>query len=389
MALSFFEPLDRIKPGEILSQYSEWIYFTLILVFFISVSGIALRRHFDKPYVKPLIVSVGLMLTFGVFKFKHQLTQIFEGWGIAGAALLVFMIATIPYGLCRSFGLPGRKAFYLTYILLYILSWVQFPWIYRRMGERNLGLVNLGLLILFIVAVFRLVKFRKPQSRISADLAGSTPMTHEIDREIETEDYDRRQLQGPARKITQIEIRSIEDIVALLKEIQSTMETHRNNLPREERARITRLLEKISRDEGIFMNAVRNLKNLLTTIGARDMKHIRELEARMAQAKGKQKRLLSAEIAEEKEKLDIEQAIFELENKLGQATGTFNRCIVAAMNHIRESPHPYEAKPHFQNAQVELKQIFQLADETRKLERKAARFSKEEKKLLKKESRVA
>lgn len=81
MPSSMFFPLDSIKPSEILSQYSEWIYFTLTLVFFISIAGIALRKHFDKPYVKPLIITVGLMLTFGAFRFKEQLTSIFESWG--------------------------------------------------------------------------------------------------------------------------------------------------------------------------------------------------------------------------------------------------------------------------------------------------------------------
>ena len=122
MLSSLLFPLDQIKPSQVLSQYSEWIYFTLVLVFFISVSGITLRKHFDKPYVKPLIISVGLMLTFSVFKYRGRLTTIFEGWGILGTILLVIIAATIPYGLARGFGLPGGKAFYLTYILFYILS---------------------------------------------------------------------------------------------------------------------------------------------------------------------------------------------------------------------------------------------------------------------------
>ena len=134
---------------------SEWIYFTLMLVFFISIAGITLRKHFDKPYVKPLIISVGLMLTIGIFKFKISLVSIFEGWGILGTVLLGIVASTIPYSLSRGFGLSKSKAFYLTYILFYILSWLQYPDIYYFFGDNNLGLVNLGLLILFIVAIFK------------------------------------------------------------------------------------------------------------------------------------------------------------------------------------------------------------------------------------------
>ena len=47
MAASLFFPLDTIQPSQVLAQYSEWIYFTLMLVFFISVSG----------GVKPLIIE--------------------------------------------------------------------------------------------------------------------------------------------------------------------------------------------------------------------------------------------------------------------------------------------------------------------------------------------
>jgi p-aminobenzoyl-glutamate transporter AbgT len=77
------------------------VYFTLILVFFVSVAGITLRKHFDKPYVKPLIISVGLMLTVGVFRFKDQVVEVFEGWGILGTILLVVMAATIPTIYCH------------------------------------------------------------------------------------------------------------------------------------------------------------------------------------------------------------------------------------------------------------------------------------------------
>ena len=137
-----FFPLENIQPSEILTQYSEGIYFTLTLVFFISISGIALRKHFDKPYVKPLIISLGLMLTFGAFRFKAQLTSIFDSWGILGSILLVAMVATIPYGLCRGFGMRAGKAFFLSFILIYILSWVKFPEFYGGLADQNLGLVS-------------------------------------------------------------------------------------------------------------------------------------------------------------------------------------------------------------------------------------------------------
>ena len=157
MSEILFYPLNDINPGQLLSQYSDWIYFSLILVFFISIAGITLRKHFGRPYVKPLIIAVGLMLTVGVFMAKRQLAMIFEGWGTLGLLILVFVVATIPYGLCRGFGMPGIKAFYMTYVLFYILAWFKFPAFFFSLSEHNLGLVNLGLLIVFLVSIFKMI----------------------------------------------------------------------------------------------------------------------------------------------------------------------------------------------------------------------------------------
>jgi hypothetical protein len=79
MPPSLLYPFDKINPTQFLSHYSEWIYFTQILVFFISVAGITLRKHFDRPYVKPLIIAVGLMLTVGVFRFRNSVVSKFSG----------------------------------------------------------------------------------------------------------------------------------------------------------------------------------------------------------------------------------------------------------------------------------------------------------------------
>ena len=170
MPSSLLFPLDQLKPTQFLSEYSEWIYFTLVLVFFISVAGITLRRHFEMPYIKPLIISVGLMLTVGVFMFKNQLVMIFEGWGILGLVLLVLLVATIPFGLCRGYGMPAKKALYVTYILIYIVAWFKFPVFFFSLAEHNLGLVNLGLLILFFISVFKMLPLDKTKRNLAKDI---------------------------------------------------------------------------------------------------------------------------------------------------------------------------------------------------------------------------
>ena len=385
MPSTLFFPLDRIQPSQILSQYSEWIYFTLILVFFISISGITLRRHFDKPYVKPLIVAVGLMLTVGVFRFKGQLTKVFEGWGILGTILVVFIAATIPYGLCRGFGLARGKAFYLTYILFYIISWVQFSHVYHALGDKNLGLLNLGLLILFIISLFKMMKFRKSLSTMATDFKNTGPFRSEIDHEIEEEGREIRALKRTGERVTKIEIHTVEDMAESLAEIQRIVESHRNNLPREERLRIARILQEISSKEKILNSCFDSVRKLFGQLGTADSNQLKELKGRMAKTNGKELKILKAEIKDEEEKLRIEKMILELEQKLGQHVNIFNERLDLSLQQIRNSSYPYNAKPYLVKTRLILKDISEILKETKMLEGKIIKLTKLEKRLLKKE----
>ena len=385
MPSSLFLPLDRFQPSEILSQYSEWVYFTLILIFFISVAGITLRKHFDKPYVKPLIISVGLMLTVGVFRFKEQVVQIFEGWGILGTILLVVMAGTIPYGLCRGFGLSVPRAFFLTYILIYILCWVKFPGFYEALAESNFGFVNLILLIVFFVAVFNIFKPGKLFFFSKGDLVSTGPVAQEIDREIAVENQEKDMVTEGAKKMTRIEIRTIEDIAGSLSEIERIIETNRNNLPRKERERIAGILNQIAKDENIFSDSVRGLQKLFQRLDVVDAHHYQELKDRLAKATAKEKKLLTAELEGQEEKLRLEKSIFEIERKLGQGLNSLHQLLRTAVDHIKRSPFPFDAKGPLSQARAVLNEILALIKEAKALEDKLVKLVKTERKLLKKE----
>ena len=388
MASSLLFPLDQIKPTEFLSQYSEWIYFTLMLVFFISVAGITLRKHFDKQYVKPLIISVGLMLTVGIFKFKHALIKIFEGWGILGTVLLGIVAATIPYGLSRGFGLSGTKSFYLTYILFYILSWAQLPEIYYFLGDNNLGIINLGLLILFFVAIFKVVKFGSPLLSSNTKLKGRSAFEPEIDQEIDLQGNEQKLVKKNAEKMTQIEIRTIDDIAKSLAEIQRIIDSHRNNLPTEERERITRILKEISKREEIFKKSVQKLRKTFKRVGSVDVTQLKEKKERLEKVDGKERQIIKSEIAADEKKLILEKEILEFEEKIDQYMSSFNKYVVQALEHIRTSPYPYDAKPYLDKARGTLKEISVMLKDIKALEDKLVELIRAEKGLLKKEKGV-
>lgn len=388
MASSLLFPLDQIKPTEFLSQYSEWIYFTLMLVFFISVAGITLRKHFDKQYVKPLIISVGLMLTVGIFKFKHALIKIFEGWGILGTVLLGIVAATIPYGLSRGFGLSGTKSFYLTYILFYILSWAQLPEIYYFLGDNNLGIINLGLLILFFVAIFKVVKFGSPLLSSNTKLKGRSAFEPEIDQEIDSQGNEQKLVKKNAEKMTQIEIRTIDDIAKSLAEIQRIIDSHRNNLPTEERERITRILKEISKREEIFKKSVQKLRKTFKRVGSVDVTQLKEKKERLEKVDGKERQIIKSEITADEKKLILEKEILEFEEKIDQYMSSFNNYVIQAVEHIRTSPYPYDAKPYLEKARGTIKEMSVMLKDIKALEDKLVELIRAEKGFLKKEKKV-
>jgi len=388
MPTSLLLPLDQIKPTEIISRYSEWVYFALILIFFISVSGITLKKHFGRPYVKPLIISVSLMLTVGVFKYKYVLVTIFEGWGIIGSILLIFIAATIPYGLSRGFGLPGNKAFYLTYILFYILSWVQFPQIYYYLGYKNLGLVNLGLLILFIVAILKLALFGKSSPALDIDVSGTSTFEPEINKEAKIQENENWLIEKNAENLTKIEIRTTEDIMESLAEIQRIIDSHHNNLQQKERETISNILKNILKKEDIFKKSILNLRQLFQKIGVMDVNQLKEKKERIAKVDGKERKILKAEIAAEEEKLEMEKKILEFEGKLDQFVSAFNKHLGIAVEYMRNSAYPYDAKPYLEKSRIILKEIFGILKEIKILEENLVKMTKLETKLLNKEKEV-
>lgn len=388
MDTSIFLPFDQIKPAEIISQYSEWIYFTIILVFFISISGLTLRRHFDKPYVKPLIISVALMLTIGVFKYRWTLSRIFEGWGVVGAILLSFMAATIPYGLCRGFGLSGGKAFYLTYILFYILAWVKYPQVFHSLGDANFGLINLGLLVLFLLAIYKVVSFKKGLSSLkslSPSPGSMNSHTPEINQEIGIEKEEEHLLRSQGERLTEIEIETIEDIKKQILEILRVTEAHRNNLPEEERNKISQVLSKISKDEKVFFSIVERLRKLFQKIEIKDEKQIHDMKKRLSETEGKERKAIKAEIEHEEEKRKIEKELSAIEDKLKAYVQHLNGTLNTAIETLSTSPYPYDAINHLKEGYTLVEEMMKLAKYVEKMEERVFDIIKKDERLFKKE----
>lgn len=383
--MSMLSPLDNIRPSDILNHYSEWVYFALILIFFISIAGLTLRKHFNRPYVKPLIIVVGLMMTVGVFMMRDKVAMIFQGWGILGTLLLVFIAATIPFGLCRGFGMPANKSFYVVYIIFYILSWVKFPDVYYYLGDHNMGLVNLGLLILFVYAIYKMIPLGKSKTDLSGSLNIDGPSKKEIIQEMDTQDMEGNVMEREGNKGVKFEMKTIKDIEESLVEMIRIVQVGNPNLKRQDRSRIADTLKKISKREDLFLKPLRNLKQTLQQLRILDDKQLKEMKARLGRATGKDKQDLENEIFMEEEKMKAGSDIMALEQRLEQSLGSFNNLVRQAIQVLNSTAYPADAIPGLSQARLVLKDIMIIIDAMRQSEEKLMQFAKGEKKLLKDE----
>ena len=382
-------PLDNIRPSDLLAQYTEWIYFTLVLIFFISIAGLALRKQFEKPYVKALIITVGFMMTVGVFMMRDKLAMIFEGWGILGKLLLVFVAATIPYGLCRGFGMQANRAFYVVYILFYILSWVKFPDVYYYLGGHNMGLVNLGLLILFIYALYKIVTMRKVGTDLSGSLNIDSPLKKGIGQEVDIQDKEVKILEQQENKMTRLEIKTISDIEASITEMVRIIQASNMNLATKDRTKIAETLRKISKNENVFLKSLQNLKQILHRLRVLDDKQIQEMKNRLVKSIGQKKEALEKEIYLEEEKIKTEQNVIDLEQKLEQGVEYFNSLLRQVIKVLNSSIYPTDSIQPLSQAQTVLKDIVAIIAKMKALEDKLVQLSKGEKNLLNKERKEA
>ena len=299
--------------------------------------------------------------------------------------MLAAMAATVPYGLCRGFGMAGGKAFHLTYILFYILSWAKFPEVYYYLGERNLGLVNLGLLILFFVSLYKIFRFRKPRGLTVRSI--TNPFRTKVEHEIDVEDREKKMVFKEAGKSTDLQLHTVDDIASELGEIQKTVEKNRDSLPREARETIIRTLKTISNKEALFKKELAQLEEVFKRLEILDMNQLKELKERLAKLSGKDRHVLESEISREEEKIHIEQTVMGAQSRLEQLLQSFNRFLEAAMEKM-QGGYPHESTPYLAKARVLLRDLSGMIQDVRGLEKKITDLIKTEKGLLKLERKT-
>jgi hypothetical protein len=132
-----------------------------------------------------------------------------------------------------------------------------------------------------------------------------------------------------------------------------------------------------------------NLQKIFQQINTTDAKQIENLKERLKKVSEKEQHILKVELEKEEEKLKIEKTILDLEERLNQYIDSFNKFLRMAVDRVGKPEYLFEAKDNLARARVVLKDITEMLQITKTLEKKLVDLTKAEKNLLKKERESA
>ncbi len=396
-SISMLDPFNRIKPGPFISQYEDWIIFTLLLFFFWSIVGIALKQRFkESRHLRVLITSTALMMTIGTYYsiYRGWLHLSLQGLGLLGAALIFIAVFFVVFGLMRGYGMKKSQSLCIGYALVYISLWAVSPTIYENLADIFPPL-NAILLIMFIFALWKSVTGFFRHARDPNEAANELKQTRftspddaEIDQEIKEDKQQNRQIKKQTMKVTKVELKTLAEIEDYLKSMIQTVKAHGNSLQQQEQTQMVATLRAIYNDERILQKGLNTIRTHILAYSKIHRRDIPELEKRLQHAKERKNKKNQAAIFEEiqyqKTMLKALDFMNRYESTITEFTRSFNQLIYKAIQNLK-SHYPSDALSHLHIAHKNLIKMKHIYDKQRDLEKSIIKFNKKTIKDLKKE----
>lgn len=395
----FLEPFTRIHPGSFISQYSDWVLFTLLLFFFWAVAGIALKRRFEESrYLRVLITSISLALAVGTYYSVYQgwLHLSLQGLGLFGAVLLFIVIFFVIFGLMRGYGLPLSTALPLGFLLFYISLWALIPNILTTFRE-TFPPANGILLVLFVVSVFKVLAaffrhsrqstVRIPKGMPKPDFLPPNEEEPEIEREEREEKKEVRLLKNRSMKLTKMEIKTVEEIEDYLEQMIGVIKGKGSDIGQEEIAGLVHALRQIGKKQGLLKQGLELIKRHEKAYKNIHKRDVAELEKRFSNAKDKdKKRVIEEEIIYQRKMVEALEFIEKYEQRITDFTQSFNKFIYAAMQKLK-GRYASDALEYLVEAHKSLTGMKQVYQKQKEIEKYLLNLNKKTIKDLKKEKK--
>ena len=375
---SMMNPFTMIKPGPLITKYSDWILFTILIFFFWAVAGLALKKRFgDSRHLRVLLTSVSFMLAVGTYYsiYRGWLHLSLQGLGLIGAFIVFIMIFFIMFGMMRGYGMKTYTALPLGFVLFYVSIWVVSPNIIHNIIEIH-PLLNGILMILFIVSIVKSVSAFFHHSSSPAQAAKELKSIHftspddmEIDREIKEDKVEEKNLKKKTMKVTKLEINKLEDVEDILDSMNKTIKAKGNDIDQAEINQLVSNLREINKNEALLTKGLNIIRNHLRAYHKIHKQDIPQLQKRLAQAKTKNKQhVIQEEINYQKKMIQILEWMNRYESKIIEFTQAFNKLLFQAMQGLR-SRYPNDAMSYINNAHqnlISMKSIYQRQKEFEK-----------------------
>jgi len=395
----FLDPLSRIHPGNFIDQYSDWVLFTLLILLFWAIAGIALKKRFEESrYLRVLITSVALALAVGTYYSVYEgwLHLSLQGLGLFGGVLLFIVIFFVIFGLMRGYGLRLSTALPLGFALFYVSLWAVIPNILTTFQER-FPPANGILIILFVVSVFKVLAafFRHsrqsmvqiPKGMPKPDFFPPNEDVPEIEREEREEKKEIKLLKKRSMKLTKMEINTVEEIENYLEQMIRVIKGKGSDIDQEEIAELSHALRQIGKKQSLLKQGLELIKRHEKAYKNIHKRDIAELEKRFSGAKNKdEKQVIEEEIVYQKKMIEALDFIEKYEQRITDFTQSFNKFIYAAMQKLK-GRYASDALDYLVEAHKSLAEMKHVYEKQKEIEKYLLNLNKKTIKDLKKEKK--
>jgi len=391
--------LSRIHPGNFIDQYSDWVLFTLLILLFWAIAGIALKKRFEESrYLRVLITSVALALAVGTYYSVYEgwLHLSLQGLGLFGGVLLFIVIFFVIFGLMRGYGLRLSTALPLGFALFYVSLWAVIPNILTTFQER-FPPANGILIILFVVSVFKVLAafFRHsrqsmvqiPKGMPKPDFFPPNEDVPEIEREEREEKKEIKLLKKRSMKLTKMEINTVEEIENYLEQMIRVIKGKGSDIDQEEIAELSHALRQIGKKQSLLKQGLELIKRHEKAYKNIHKRDIAELEKRFSGAKNKdEKQVIEEEIVYQKKMIEALDFIEKYEQRITDFTQSFNKFIYAAMQKLK-GRYASDALDYLVEAHKSLAEMKHVYEKQKEIEKYLLNLNKKTIKDLKKEKK--
>lgn len=386
---------DLIDPNQFLQgNLGEWVKVILFVGLFIALVNAVftlLPQFKNNPYRNKLAMFLGLILGLGLYTAQRLYNFNFQSFGFISIWFIIFLIGIVSVGLFRM-GMDLGKAVALSYCVIYLSFLAISPSLFDAIST-FFPLLNIVLLLVFFYLAFTsiasLVKGKTPNIK---ELAGKLQRTHftgpediEIDKEINEDKAEVKDVKKASMKTTKRELRTTGDINNLLGDMIRTIQKNGDNITKEEIGQLVSDLRQIYKAETILTGGMNTIKQHIRAYNALHRKDIPELEKRLRAAKDQESQQpIKEEIEYQKQMLKVIDFMNQWESKLNDFGRSFNLLLQTAIRRLQESK-PGEAMMYMKNAHGSLMRMRQVYNQQKEFERYLMKLDKKTIADLKKE----